>query len=80
MDLGLRGKKAMVTGGTRGIGRAIAERLATEGADVAICARNVDEVAATVSALQDMGVQATGTNVDVGDELALKSWIGQAAS
>ena len=80
MDLGLRGKKAMVTGGTRGIGRAIAERLATEGADVAICARNADEVAATVSALQDMGVQATGTNVDVGDELALKSWIGQAAS
>ena len=80
MDLGLRGKKAMVTGGTRGIGRAIAERFATEGADVAICARNADEVAATVSALQDMGVQATGTNVDVGDELALKSWIGQAAS
>ena len=80
MDLGLRGKKAMVTGGTRGIGRATAERLATEGADVAICARNADEVAATVSALQDMGVQATGTNVDVGDELALKSWIGQAAS
>jgi len=80
MDLGLRGKKAMVTGGTRGIGRAIAERLATEGADVAICARNADEVAATVSALQDMGVQATGTNVDVGDELALKSWINQAVS
>jgi len=80
MDLGLRGKKAMVTGGTRGIGRAIVERLATEGADVAICARNVDEVAATVSALQEMGVKATGTNVDVGDELALKSWIDQAVS
>ena len=46
MDLGLKGKKTMVTGGTRGIGRAIAERLATEGADVAICARNADEVAA----------------------------------
>ena len=80
MDLGLKGKKTMVTGGTRGIGRAIAERLATEGADVAICARNVDEVAETVSALRDMGVQATGTNVDVGDELALKNWIDQAVS
>ena len=80
MDLGLKGKKTMVTGGTRGIGRAIAERLATEGADVAICARNADEVAETVSALQGMGVQATGTNVDVGDELALKNWIDQAVS
>ena len=80
MDLGLKGKKTMVTGGTRGIGRAIAERFATEGADVAICARNADEVAETVSALQDMGVRATGTNVDVSDELALKNWIDQAVS
>src|SRR6266550_1643459 len=39
MDLGLKGKKAIVTGATRGIGRAIAETLADEGADVAIFAR-----------------------------------------
>ena len=80
MDLGLKGKKALVTGGTRGIGRAIAERLATEGADIAICARNAGEVAETVLALKDMGVQATGTDVDVGNELDLKSWINQAVS
>ena len=79
MDLGLKGKKALVTGGTRGIGRAIAERLATEGVDIAICARNAGEVAETVLALKDMGVQATGTDVDVGNELDLKSWINQAA-
>ena len=39
MDLKLKGKKAIVTGASRGIGRAIAETLADEGADVAICAR-----------------------------------------
>ena len=79
MDLGLKGKKALVTGGTRGIGRAIAERLAQEGADVAVCARNAHEVAQTVAALQGMGVQATGASVDVGDETALKAWIDAAA-
>ena len=80
MDLGLKGKKAMVTGGTRGIGRAIAERFAMEGADVAVCARNGDEVAETVAALQGMGVKATGGSVDVGDEAALKTWIDKAAN
>ncbi len=79
MDLGLKGRKAMVTGGTRGIGRAIAERFAQEGADVAICARNQDEVADAVAALKGMGVQATGASVDVGDKTALTAWIDQAA-
>jgi 3-oxoacyl-[acyl-carrier protein] reductase len=39
MDLQLKGKKVALTGGSRGIGRAIAESFATEGADIAICAR-----------------------------------------
>ena len=52
MDLGLRGKKAIVTGGTKGIGRAIVELLAHEGADVALCARSAEEVEDTVRALK----------------------------
>lgn len=79
MDLELKGKKAIVTGGTKGIGRAAAERLAMEGADVAICARNADEVAATVKALQAKGVKAFGAAVDIADGAALKQWVADAA-
>lgn len=79
MDLGLKGKKAIVLGGTRGIGRAIADTLAAEGTDVAICARNADQVAETVAALQAMGVKATGAGVDITDGDGLKSWIASAA-
>jgi 3-oxoacyl-[acyl-carrier protein] reductase len=51
MDLGLRGKKAIVTGATRGIGRAIVEQLAAEGADIGFCARNEDEITEINAAL-----------------------------
>ena len=44
MDLGLAGKKALVTGSTKGLGRAITETLLAEGASVAICARDADGV------------------------------------
>lgn len=79
MDLHLKGKKAVVLGGTRGIGRAIAETFAAEGADVAICARNADQVKETVAALKDQSVRATGGSVDIADGPALKSWIEKAA-
>ena len=80
MDLQLKGLKALVTGGTKGIGRAIAERFAMEGADVAICARNAAEVAETVAALKAMGVKATGAAVDVADSEALKAWVAKAGA
>jgi 3-oxoacyl-[acyl-carrier protein] reductase len=79
MDLGLKGRNAVVLGGTRGIGRAIAGTLAAEGTGVAVCARNADQVAATVAEFKAMGVKATGASVDVTDAAALKSWIADAA-
>ncbi|MDE5451267.1 SDR family oxidoreductase [Bradyrhizobium sp. CSA112] len=79
MDLGLKGRNAVVLGGTRGIGRAIATTLAAEGAGVAVCARNADQVASTVSALKAMGVKAAGAAVDITDATALKSWIADVA-
>lgn len=65
MDLGLDGKVALVTGGSRGIGRAIALRLAAEGADVAICGRNCETLEATLTALRTTAVRAHSVVADV---------------
>lgn len=79
MDLHLKGKRALVTGGSKGIGRAIATGLAAEGCDVAICARDPQGVALAVDDLKAMGVNAHGASLDVGDRAALEGFIAAAA-
>lgn len=79
MDLRLAGLKAIVTGGTRGIGRATVELLAEEGTDVVFCARTEEDVKATADALSGLKGSVQGYTVDVADAEALSLWVRGAA-
>jgi NAD(P)-dependent dehydrogenase (short-subunit alcohol dehydrogenase family) len=79
MDLELKGRKAIVTGATQGIGLRIAQQLADEGADVAICARTAANVERTVRELKAKGVNAIGDAVDVTQRDAYIGWIDSCA-
>jgi 3-oxoacyl-[acyl-carrier protein] reductase len=80
VDLGLQGLRALVTGGTRGIGRAIVDMLAAEGAAVGFCARTERDVTDTVEVLTTRGCSAAGFVLDVADEAGMQRWVAATAA
>jgi NAD(P)-dependent dehydrogenase (short-subunit alcohol dehydrogenase family) len=74
VDLGLAGKRALVTGASRGLGRAVVERLVAEGMQVGICARGAEGVALAVKELGPNG-EVIGSPVDASDHAALAAWV-----
>ncbi len=79
MDLGLSGKKALVTAASRGIGLSIARALADEGADVAFCARAAGGLESAKKDLEARGVRVFTKAVDVADGAALRAFVAEAA-
>jgi len=79
VDLQLAGKIAVVTGGTKGIGRAIVASLAAEGARVAFCARTDADVKAAEESLRAAGHDVAGTVLDVTDGAGLAGWVESTA-
>ncbi|MFZ2176363.1 MAG: SDR family NAD(P)-dependent oxidoreductase, partial [Rhodococcus sp. (in: high G+C Gram-positive bacteria)] len=79
MDLGLDGKRAIVTGGSRGIGFAIARSLAAEGVDVALAARNAESLELAAKTLaQETGRRVIGIPTDTGDDAAVRALVRRA--
>jgi len=76
MDLGLNGKVAMITGASRGLGRAMAQALAAEGMRLSICARGAQALEATAAELKAGGAQVIANAADVNDNSAMQAWVG----
>lgn len=79
MDLAIEGRRAVVTGGSKGLGRAIALELATEGADVAICSRHIEELELVAKELRDLGVLVHAASADVTNPEHIRDFVAGAA-
>src|SRR5260370_42275675 len=80
MDLGLAGRRAIVTGGSKGVGQAIAAELLAEGARVAICCRHAAELDATAGELRASGGTVVALPCDVTDPDQVAEFFDAAAS
>ena len=80
MDLKLNGLNAIITGGSKGIGKSIVEALVGEGVNVSFCARDADMVKKTTAALSGNGPKVIGTSIDVADKLAVEAWVENSAT
>jgi 3-oxoacyl-[acyl-carrier protein] reductase len=74
MDLGLKGKVAMLTGASRGLGRAMASALAAEGVHLSLCARGAEVLEHTAAELKAAGASVITQAADVADPAAMESW------
>lgn len=79
MDLGLKGRKAILAGANASMGLAVARVLAAEGCDIALCGRSGDKVDAAVAEIKAIGVRAVGAAIDASDAERFPAWITQAA-
>ncbi len=79
MRLDLEGRRALVTGGSKGIGAAIARELVAEGVSVAICARSEDEVLATGEKLRAAGAVVHAQQADVTDPEQVRDFVARSA-
>jgi 3-oxoacyl-[acyl-carrier protein] reductase len=79
MEISFRGKKVVVGGGSRGIGRSMALAFAAEGADVAICARGPEGLKVAEAQLREHGAKVFGMSCDLGDESQVTRYVNEAA-
>src|SRR6266446_3383210 len=79
MDLGLENKVVMITGASRGLGRAMAEALGAEGARLSLCARGAEVLEKTAGELRAKGYEVDAEAVDVADAAAAQRWVAGGA-
>ncbi|KAA0696126.1 SDR family NAD(P)-dependent oxidoreductase [Halopseudomonas laoshanensis] len=79
MNIDLKGKRVIITGASRGIGRAIAKAFAEDGAKVAICARDLQVISDTGKALGSSGAAVIARSVDVTDTAAVQAFVAEVA-